>query len=325
MTLSRLWVWVGIAVLPTLAQAEGVMRFYCHGDNAGAVLFINGKEKSRCPATIFLPAGRYVVTAIKPSGEEQEQRFEQSVDLQDDGVALVTVELSAPQLTKAAIQKRAEQAWQEVLATAGAGDQSAMQEVIRRFSVGDGVVPRNTASAATWQKRLLLAQQAEAGQLLQQAEAGDVAAMRQIAQRYRDGKGVAQSEEQAAAWEVKAGEKAAQEQAQAEQAKAIQDFTYFPIFHKLLDSQFHKSVMEMADPDKSLMAFTTTGIPMEVSWTVAGLMDSTSLPVNLTRHQQLKKRAAGHAAAWHEPDSLMAQAYARRTERLTAPQSGMLP
>lgn len=307
----------GLVVLPVLAQAEGIARFYCSGDSEGAVLFINGEQKGSCPGDLFLPVGRYTVTAIKTVDDEHERRFEQAIVVSETVPLRVRVELSAAQLTSAAVRKRAEVVLQAEITKAEAGDQSAIQSLIQRYSQGDGA-PRDAGKVKVWQKRLLLAQSVEADQVRQKAEAGDTAAMHQLAQFYRDGKGLEKSPEQAAAWDAKATRIEADAQAKAALAKEVADFTFFPVFHKFLASDFNKGMAESADPGKSLFAFTTTGIPMEVSWTVASLTDIVSLPFNITSYQQLKKKAASHAAAWHEPDSLMARVYAQHQDASAA-------
>lgn len=43
---------------------------------------------------------------------------------------------------------------------------------------------------------------------------------------------------------------------------------------------------------------------------VAGLTDVAGLSVRLPEYNRLKKAAAGHAAVWHNPDSLIAHAHA---------------
>lgn len=314
---------VSLVLLPVVAQAEGIVRFYCSAESEGAVLFIDGKQKGSCPGDLFLPSGRYTVTAIKGVDAEYERRFEQAVVVSETEPLRVRVELSAPQLSKAAAQKREalaraeqaskrQQALQDDIAKAEAGEPAAIQAMIRRFSEGDGV-KRDLVKVKALKQRLLDVEQAEAEQLRQQADAGNASAMRQLAQRYRDGRGVEKNAEQAAAWDVMAKQAEMQAQAKAQADTDLAQFTFVPTFYKFMESDISKSFGEEMDGG-NMLAITTSIYPWAASGTVASLTDLISLPFNLTSYQQLKKKAVGHAAAWHEPDSLMARAYARHGE-----------
>lgn len=312
---------VGLAGLPLWASAEVLARFYCKGDNEGAVLFIDGKQKGSCPSDLYLPAGRYVVTAIKAVDADHERRFEQTIQLQDDEPARVKVELAAPQLTKAAVQRRAEaaraeeasrrrQALQEDITKAEADDPAGLQAMIRRFTEGDGV-KRDLAKVPALQQRLMMAQQAAAMQLLQQAEAGNATAMRQLAQRYREGSGVEKSEVQAAAWDARAELAGIQAKAAAEADAKLTQFTFVPAVEGVFDFPFSHELARDMD-NQNILGVTTFGPSWGASVTVAAATDLISLPFNITSYQQLKKKGTSHAAAWHEPDSLMARVYAQQ-------------
>lgn len=303
------------------AWADGLVRVYCDEDSAGAALAINGVQKGSCPADLFLPTGKHNVVASKAVDAEHERRFEQSILVRDDVPLRLFIELSAPQLTKAAARKREElvqreaalqrqKAVQEDLAGAETGSAAAIASLVRRYTEGDGVA-RDASKAKAWQGRLLKAQKAEAEQTQQRATAGDPAAMRELALLLREGRGVERSPEQAAAWEQQASQLDAKAKAQAQSAAAVSNFTFFSTFQSFMESDISTSFGKEMESE-NFLGVTTSIYPWAASATVAALTDMASLPFNITSYQQLKASAEGHAAAWHEPDSLMARAYARR-------------
>lgn len=202
---------------------------------------------------------------------------------------------------------RREQELKNELAQAEKGDMPAIKSLILRHQQGNGV-KKSEAEAARWSRRLAELQKIDANATLAQAENGDLEAMNKLAGLYRAGEGVPQSEEQAKAWSDKRAQIMAMQAAQKKAAEDLKAFHFLPIAKK--NAQKGGMIPDPPEHDPSSLAtwILFTALPSQLASTFA---DVVTLPFRLPEYNRLKKAAAGHAAAWQNPDSLMAQAFAQ--------------
>ncbi len=195
----------------TNLYAESVLRIVCHGSNASALIYVNGKASGSCPMDLFVPAGRIELKAVKVVDSDHERVFENSFSLEDDSAKKIKVQLSNPQLTAAAQKRRTaekqkkEQALAaDALTRARKGDINAMHAVSQYYRQGQGL-EISEPKALYWENQ---AQQAQLSRdlsraamaTLKAAEAGDTKAMAEMSLLYTQGKGVKQDSGQAKAW-----------------------------------------------------------------------------------------------------------------------------
>lgn len=81
------------------AQATAVLRIACDGDSSDAEITLNGEFKGECPVDVQLPAGGYLLRAVKKADLGRIRDFEQQLRLADGTAKKVTVQLSEPHLT----------------------------------------------------------------------------------------------------------------------------------------------------------------------------------------------------------------------------------
>lgn len=204
-----------LLLVSSQSQAYSVLRIYCEEHSAGADIYINNSHKGQCqaesPLDIFVEAKDIIVRAVQQVDQDHERVFEESFPLVEGAAKRVRVTLSSPRLTdEAAQRKKLEQlskekaAFEQALAKAEQGDINAMKELAGYFSEGKGTA-RNNAQASYWIKQSEDTQEAQNAQnALARAQAGDIAAMRDLANRYQLGKGVEVNANQAEAWRIKA-------------------------------------------------------------------------------------------------------------------------
>lgn len=317
MQLARYMAGLVLALAPVMASADSIVRFYCDEDSEGAALTVNGRAQDTCPADAILPAGTYTITARKAVGADQERVFSTRFELADNAIKRVDIVLSQPQLTaeaqkrrdaaaKAAAAAQQEQALKADLEKAQSGDIAGMQAMIERYTSGNGVA-KSAAKAREWTGALSAAQRDQAQKLQEQAAGGNPQAMLALANLYRQGTGVPADEQQAAAWEKKGKEILAAQSVREANAQKLKEFTLFPFLKTVPDAAMELAGGPKADPTTS--AVFTFSFGLVVSGAVASVMDLVTLPFNITELQALKKAAAGHAAAWSEPNSMMARAH----------------
>lgn len=201
-------------------------------------------------------------------------------------------------------------------AAAKAGDVAALQALIVRYQSGIGV-GADAARVKQLQARLVAA---ELAQDRQQAEAGDMAALERMAQRYEKGLGVGKDPSQAQLMRTRIAEVQAQRAAEAAQAAAaaaqtakaaeaqtkIAAVQYFEFTGKMM-----MSIMGSVDQKDSsaMISAAVTAIP----FSLAGLAsDAVAAPFKATYIKRLRDQATLRAAAWGNPDSLMARALAQQ-------------
>lgn len=160
-------------------HAASMLRIACEGQNAGAVISVNGKPRGSCPLDIQVAAGSVHVTAVKKFADGQERIFERVMEVGDGTVARVTIELDS-------------RAIYDMIRGAEAGDELSMQRVAFLYKKRD-----DQEKALYWNMKL--------------AERGRTSAMFSVGDHYRDGAGVPSDAGKANAWYKRAFEKASKE------------------------------------------------------------------------------------------------------------------
>lgn len=213
--------------------ATSVIRVGCIGEAEGARIFIDGKAVAACPTVLFVEAGISQIRAVKPVGEDRERIYETTVEVPENGVERVHVELSAPRLTAEATRRRAQEklaaemeAARSTLAAARQGDIEAMERMAQLYRSGTGV-EKNAEKAGFWRQKAREEKAIAAAETdRDRANAGQVEAMRDLADRYQNGNGVEKSDELAAEWRSKAEKVEADRalsQAEAGNVEAMQE------------------------------------------------------------------------------------------------------
>jgi len=175
-----------IATFPVYAGS--IMRVQCDDNNPGAEVSINGKVVGECPIDVAVDAGTVMLRARIVVDEDHEKLFEKQFKVGDGVSQRVELVMSASRLTAEAELKRAETQRQKEAAAAA----------VRR---------RN--------------EEAEAKSVLGAAEAGDIDAMKNMAEHYGAGVGVGKDPSAAAMWRDKAEATTAQIQLKAANAGDI--------------------------------------------------------------------------------------------------------
>lgn len=350
-----------LLLLSSQVQAYSVLRIYCEENSAGADIYINNRHKGQCqaesPLDIFVEAKNIIIKAAKKVDQDHERVFQESFSLADGAAQRVRVTLSSPRLTEEAAQRKKlaqlrkeKAAFEQALAKAKKGDINAMKEVAGYFAAGKGTA-KNDAQSNYWTKQSQDTQDAhDAQKFLAGAQAGDIAAMRELANRYQQGKGIEKSAEQATAWQDKADaltaenalkkaqegninamlqlseyyqkgkgvEKSAEksrewkEKAQAEQQRvqAQKKLDNYPWFRNLKSID---SELELRAIIKKSDPFTlTTFLPTAAAFFFTGISsDALTAPLDTTAVLKLKRKAASRSSAFMEPDAMVAKAYAR--------------
>jgi hypothetical protein len=154
------------------SNAASMLRIACDGQDVGAEVFLNGEFKGECPLDIQASPGTIQLRVSKPADDVKERVFTQEIRMGEGVVKRVDVVLGPPQFTVEG-QKR---------------EDERLRLEARR------------AEEAAQREAALLAEQ-ENG-----AEAGNVAAMLAMAERYETGRGVANNFDKAQALYKKAAE-----------------------------------------------------------------------------------------------------------------------
>lgn len=310
----------GVAVALALSSASGLasaeealLRIRCDDFSEGAQVFINGTLKGECPLNVQVVAGTVHLRARKSVDADHERVFEQDILVGGGMLKSIDLVLPAPQLTERARQARqltAQRQAAEALARtlretrekAAAGDPRAMEELVRRYSAGDGV-EKSPAQAQVWRMKAVASEQ-------QRADAGDIDAMDSLAARYAGGNGVKADASVAGVWRDKA---AAARQAQAAQAQAeaaqqererqLKNISFVEFTTGTInpDSQQWQQIPSERRP----LAYTSSSTLMLPA---AILFDVISTPSKITKMRDLQREAALRPASWARPDSMVAKA-----------------
>ena len=97
---------------------KGALRIVCEGENAGAVISINGAVKGRCPFDVEVPAGKVLLRAVKPINSEWERSQEEELTIGAGVAQKVDVNVGYRRPTTEPVRR-----WE---AAANAGDAEAM-------------------------------------------------------------------------------------------------------------------------------------------------------------------------------------------------------
>ncbi|MCE1226339.1 MAG: hypothetical protein LWW87_07620 [Geobacteraceae bacterium] len=300
----------------TAYAEKPLLRISCDENDTNVKIMINGVYKGDCPIDISVDPGNVMLHAQQPVSAEMERVFIQKFFISDGVYRRIDVVLSAPQLTVAAYKarqaeadKKEQKAAQQELQAAQNGDMQAMLRISKRYQDGKGL-SKDPAQAELWQKKYQEAHEAtELKSLMQRAEAGNSAAMFDLAKRYENGNGVPQDTEKSQAWQQKAQaaetQKRLKEKQEAEarrRAKVeerLKSYSMTPNMDKLTKSQSGKS-----DPFDALSS--TVASPMAL------VSDMLSSPSHSAERSKIADELTPHAAAWAEPDSLMAKVHTKR-------------
>jgi hypothetical protein len=304
--MNKVFYAVGLSALVVSfsASADSMLRIKCDDQDVGAEVFINTKFVGSCPLDVPVREGVVVIQARKITNGEYEQLFEKQLRVVDDVVQKIELVMSAPQLTAEAKLKK------------------------------------DTAAAAAQSQREIT----EATTQLRAAEAGDVAAMRKIADYYDAGMGIKKDPAKAATWRTKAEATAVQgllREAQLGNDRAMselvqryeagngvtKDPAQAQYWRDKLTESKRAQVAAAKEADKQSRIAQINWMPnmthvMEnivkddasVALTsaptifVASAMDIVTTPFNLTNMQMIKNEAAVRPAAWGNPDSMIAKA-----------------
>lgn len=176
-TTNRSLLFVIALSISTAANAGGAMlRVTCEGDDVGAEVLINGKFKGECPMDVQVPAGTSKLLVQKKIGDE-DRIFEQDIRMGDGGVKKIEVRL-------------VDKAFLLNIKKAEAGDIRSLKILTltykRNMTMGKGDAKQNAEQIFKWTRKL--------------AEAGDVDAMLDLGDAYRNGDGVAINMDEANQW-----------------------------------------------------------------------------------------------------------------------------
>lgn len=199
-----------LSLLSASSNADVALRIVCSAADEGADIYINDKKEGTCSNDFIVPAGNISLKAHRLVGNDKEQIFEKNFSLEDGDVDKIRVTLSEPKLTKAAIDKKRIATIKfemgqadSALKKARQGDISAMEEAAKYYANGTGL-DKSQEKANYWkQKAIDTTLYNEAMKTLSSAEAGDIAAMENIATIYQEGKGLSKDIQKAQYWNDK--------------------------------------------------------------------------------------------------------------------------
>jgi len=261
--------------------------------------------------------------ALQKAKEGDIAAMQQVSDFYEKGLGLVKSAENAEYWSRQAIDKQDENAARAILARAEAGDIDAMAQLATLYEQGQGV-ERSEAEAQFWQQKreqaITVLENQETSRVLALAKKGDIAAMQQMAEFYREGKGIDKSSEKAAEWEAKAAEEKVQQALAKANQKRKQE-----VEAELWGYQSGKAYlsgfiaagkmvgMDAKAGDTSAASSIVTFSPTVLVVTAVGLAtDLVSAPFNATTHRQLQNELNARAAVWDKPNSMVAKAYAQQ-------------
>ena len=303
------------------ALASSVLRVHCADDAIGAKVFVNGEFKDNCPADLFLPPGEKTVRVIKPVDDERERVYETALSLGKQSAKRVIVELSGPQLTaearqkrKRAQQERERQAAELAMEKAEDGDTDAMRELAGYYREGKGI-PEDPDKATKW---LDTAESLEAERAAEKtrgkAEDGNIDAMRQLAERYQSGNGVGQSPDKAEQWISRAKEAEAEARQAQEQAERIAEekARNEKLQEQIDNTVYFETTNEFFDLATDAPLAATLVLPLSPILTGFTVVEAAKAPTQSTRVARWRKQMTQRPAAFDNPDSMIARAHARQ-------------
>ncbi|MBW2942463.1 hypothetical protein [Zhongshania aquimaris] len=261
--------------------------------------------------------------ALQKAKEGDIAAMQQVSDFYEKGLGLVKSAENSEYWSRQALDKQDENAARAILTRAEAGDIDAMAQLTTLYEQGLGV-ERSEAEAQFWQQKreqaITVIENQETSRVFALAKEGDIAAMRQMAEFYREGKGIDKSSEKAAEWEAKAAQGKVQ-QARAEANKKRKQ----EVEAELVDYRSGKAYMsgfiaagkmvgmDAKGGDTSAASSIVTFSPTVLVVTAVGLAtDLVSAPFNATTHRQLQNELNARAAVWDKPNSMVAKAYAQQ-------------
>lgn len=268
--------------LPSIVLASNsLIRVDCQEDTNGAAVYLDDTYQFQCEDFAKLPilttAGEHTLKVVRPQGEEYEQVFTKTVEL------------------KAGVPQRIRVSLPEKTLTDYGKKREAMRKEEARIAAEEAKKKRQEEARLAADRAAKKAARDKLKQILADARAGNVEAMRQAAERYRTGNGVPQDEQKAAKWERQA---AIQPKIDAIEASKLE---YFEMSETALLGIYGD------DPGSSQILFA----PWIVAPTfTAELVSSpvTSTNQQLTESQLEDVRQQTNAARWANPDSLIARA-----------------
>ncbi|MBQ0759646.1 MAG: hypothetical protein KBT72_08335 [Zhongshania sp.] len=258
--------------------------------------------------------------ALQKAKEGDIAAMQQVSDFYEKGLGLVKSAENAEYWSRQAIDKQHENAAKAILTRAEAGDIDAMAQLATLYEQGQGV-ERSEADAQFWQQKreqaIAVLENQETSRVLALAKKGDIAAMQQMAEFYREGKGVDKSSSEASAWEQKASD------IQKQRAQAAEDEKVkVALQERLANYNSGKTYFTGAaggigfftdgreKGDSSIVLSMSVGITV---FAAIGLVsDITSAPFHTTAHVQLQNELNARAAVWDKPNSMVAKAYAQQ-------------
>ncbi len=184
---------------------------------------------------------------------------------------------------------------QEQLRAANAGNFEAMKNIAVRYDTGQGVV-KDPSQAKEWRNK---AEAIIAQEQISVAKTGNFEAIENVAVRYDTGQGLNKDPTKAQEWRDYAKKLAENQQAQQAKAQArqmkIYNFTYF----ENTDHLFKRENIITA----------LASLPMALA------SDILSLPKRSSELDQIRNEAAFRPSTWGNPDSMIAHATRRHTEK----------
>lgn len=298
-----------IVFFATTAFAEkALLRIVCDEEREPIKITINGKYSGECPMDISVNAGSITLYAEQASGPEMARIFTKKFDIAGGAARRVEIELSAPQLTAAgkrarliAAQKKEQQEAEQEIKAASNGDMKAMENVANRYASGKGV-KQDPAQARYWQEKFKESKNAaDMRALTQRANAGNIPAMIELAQRYETGNGTIADPAKSLEWSQKA--KAAEVQKAAKEKQAAEARKRAEVERRLRQ---HTTTPNIDKLSKENPVASTVSAPF------ATFSDALSSHEKIAEKNKIQQELSTNAAAWAEPDSLIAKVHAQR-------------
>ena len=282
---------------PGAALADSLLRIKCDDKDVGAEVYVNDKYVGECPVTPPAPPGNVTLRARKVVNGDYERLYSKQIRVIDGVPQVIEIALSAPQMTEDAKRRKAIKEFTAKLSVAESGDIEAMKQVAESFDNGIGV-KQNSAQAMSWRVKAEEAERLRQKEIseafLREANQGNVFAMKEIADRYEKGIGVAKNDPEAQAWLNKAYEREV-ESAAAEKKR---------IKKQKLDKIDFFEITNTAHEKFSAPILTTL---FPIIYAEALLFDLTSAPSRTTELNEIQNEAALHPSTWGKPDSMIAK------------------
>jgi len=171
---------------------------------------------------------------------------------------------------------------------------------------------------------------AEATADLRAAEAGDIDAMKQMANRYDAGTGVEKDPAKAELWRSKAA--SAEAAAIQKEQQRVAEIARAESARRNAEEQVKQDRVNDAVPfrwSRIMMPLASSGEPRLVSTGLTAipffsLIDITELPSQLTKTMKLKNEAALRPSTWGKPDSMIARASLQQKASSSAAEKSLL-